>query len=257
MQEQPRCRMLQPHCCHRHRPRRRLRRMEWKRGRKRVSAPRRPHRNLSHVSRAPPAPLLDEHEGRLRAARAHSPGAAAGGSGRRATTQAPEEMPARESGMPSPRALLSSASTVSICACVGVVKACSPLAGLMRKSAMSSAPTRHAGKAAATRTARSATSAHVRVGTFRNCFPRPRGPAAFTKTLSAAAPAAAEWGASGGAAEGAAEEGPAPASLAAAAAEAAAVAMAAARTARREGPSASRVADHDHSGTLKGGGGEA
>jgi hypothetical protein len=35
------------------------------------------------------------------------------------------------------------------------------------------------------------------------------------------------------------------------------VAMAAARTARREGPSASRVADHDHSGTLKGGGGEA
>ena len=60
-------------------------------------------------------------------------GATAGGDDRRATTQAPEEMPARERGMPSPRTLLSSASAVSICTCVGVVKACSPPAGLMRK----------------------------------------------------------------------------------------------------------------------------
>jgi hypothetical protein len=233
--------------------------MEWKHGRKRVSALRRPHRNLSHVPRAPPAPLLGEHEGRLRAARAHSPGAAADGSGRRASRKAPFETPActREAPEKSLLAAMPLDSSPSSTASAKPV--------LTRKSAMSSAPTRHAGKAAATRTARSATSAHVRVGTFRNCFPRPRGPAAFTKTLSAAAPAAAaaaaaaaaEWGASGGAAEGAAEEGPAPASLAAAAAEAAAVAMAAARTARREGPSASRVADHDHSGTLKGGGGEA
>ena len=66
-----------------------------KRERKRVSALRRPRRNLSRVPRAPPAPLLGEHERRLRAARAHSPGAAACGSGRRAKTQAPEKMRAR------------------------------------------------------------------------------------------------------------------------------------------------------------------
>jgi hypothetical protein len=80
-----------------------------------------------------------------------------------------------------------------------------------RKSATSSAPTFHAGKAADTRFARRATVSPPRRETSTNCFPRPRAPAALTKTLPAGAPPpAAAAAAEGGVVAAPAGEGPAP-----------------------------------------------
>ena len=103
MQEQPRCRMLQPRCCHCRRRCRRLRRMEWKRGRKRGERPAKtPAESLARPSSpsSPPArrarkeaasrarALTGRGRGRVRQAREQAGAVADAGLGEQVRRQA-------------------------------------------------------------------------------------------------------------------------------------------------------------------------